>query len=68
MTFPEVLKVAAEDAATESDDGVGAKHGPVHSGTFGTGSDGDFAASFDNAGRIAEIHLPKTGIALPSLF
>lgn len=48
--LPEVLETAAEDAATERDDSVGAKHRPVHSGPFEPGGDGEFATGFDYAG------------------
>ncbi len=48
--FPEVLKATTELRAAESDDGVGAWHGPVHSGAFEPRADSHFASGFDHSG------------------
>lgn len=41
--FPEVLKATTKLGTTESDDGVGARDGPVHPGAFETRADGHLA-------------------------
>ena len=48
--FPEILEATAEAAAPESDDVVGSFEGPVHTGAFEAGSDGDLASRFQYAG------------------
>src|SRR6266581_7951309 len=47
--FPEVLKATTKLRTTESDDGVGAVNGPVHSGAFESRADGDLASGLHNA-------------------
>ena len=48
--FPEILSSAAEMAATEGDDGVGALECPMHAGALQAGADRDLASGFDDAG------------------
>src|SRR3989442_14407879 len=52
--LPEVLKASTEFCATQSDDGIGARDGPVHAGWLEPGSDGDFASGLDNPGGSAQ--------------
>src|SRR5258708_32464030 len=47
--FPEVLKAPTKLRTAESDDGVGAAHGPMHSGTFEACADGHLASGFHHA-------------------
>src|SRR6267378_2930369 len=47
--FPEVLKATTKLRTAESDDGVGARDGPVHPGAFETRADGHLASGLHNA-------------------
>src|SRR5467141_882096 len=47
--LPEVLKTTTEFCAAESNDGVGALLGPVHTGTFEACANGHLASGLDNA-------------------
>src|SRR5712671_5300394 len=48
--FPEVLKATTQLGTAESDDGVGALNGPVHSGAFEPRADGYLAPGLHHAG------------------
>src|SRR5216684_1476691 len=48
--FPEVLKATTQLGTAESDDGVGALNGPVHSGSFEPCADGYLAPGLHHAG------------------
>jgi hypothetical protein len=48
--FPKVLKAPTELGTAESDDGVGAVNGPVHSSAFETCADGHLATGFYYSG------------------
>src|SRR5580704_1826485 len=52
--FPEVLKTTTKFRAAESNDGVGAVNGPVHSGTFESRADGHLAAGLHNTSGSAQ--------------
>ena len=62
-SFPEGFEAAAEDAAAQGEDGVGAVDGPVHAGALEARPDGMFAASLDDAGGDAQAPGPERGIA-----
>ena len=47
--FPEVLESAIEDGTTQSEDGVGAAHGPVHAVLLEALSDDVAASGLDDA-------------------
>ena len=52
--MPEVVEAAAEHGTAQSQDGVGARHGPVHAGALEPGADGNLAARFDYGGGGAQ--------------
>src|SRR5260370_41548126 len=52
--FPKVLKATAKLRTTKSDDGVGAAHGPMHSGTFEACANGDLASGLHHASGSAQ--------------
>src|SRR6267154_3159751 len=52
--FPKVLKATTKLRTTESDDGVGAAHSPMHSGTFEACADGDLASGLHHASGSAQ--------------
>ena len=62
-SFPEAFEAAAEDAAAQGEDGIGAVYGPVHAGALEARPDGMFAAGFDDAGGDAQALGPERGIA-----
>ena len=62
-SFPEAFEAAAEDAAAQGEDGIGAVYGPVHAGALEACPDGMFAAGFDDAGGDAQAPGPERGIA-----
>ena len=62
-SFPEAFEAAAEDAAAQGEDGIGAVDGPVHAGALEARPDGMFAASLDDAGGDAQAPGPERGIA-----
>ena len=64
-SFPEILEAAAELAAPQGDDGVGAGHGPVHAGALEPGADGELASGLDDARRHAKTPRPELRIAHP---
>ena len=63
FVVPEGFEAAAEDAAAQGEDGVGAVDGPVHAGALEARPDGMFAASLDDAGGDAQAPGPERGIA-----
>ena len=62
-SFPEGFEAAAEDAAAQGEDGIGAVDRPVHTGALEARPDGMFAASLDDAGGDAQAPGPERGIA-----
>ena len=56
---PSVLKAAVEVTAPESQDGIGAAHGPEHAGLFEALSDDGLAAGFDNTGADEQVLLAE---------
>jgi hypothetical protein len=63
--LPVAGKFAAEAAATEGDDGIGAADCPKHAGLFEPGTDYGFAASFNHTGTDKQVLLTEIGIAHP---
>ena len=58
-SFPEGFEAAAEDAAAQGEDGIGAVDGPVHAGALEARPDGMFAAGLDDAGGDAQAPGPE---------